>query len=266
MKPLRSPNRFGAAMSLLLAVVVLPLASSCAPKNGPQELAQAVSEQDAEIREPSEDRTEKDRLLGEKDRLLSEKDRLLGEKDLMIVHLNELLESNQQQLEDAIQEVVRAKAKQRSVESRAEAAAQMAEAEIALETYRGKLDGRPSSELAQAEQLLIRGNTEFDARNFGGALYLAIQAKGNTRDGMRRLEDLRETGGPGGETPFAPPLAFTVRTTSNLRKGPGREFAVIDTLDSGTTVTGYGARGSWVRVKRDDGTEGWIHQGLLNAG
>jgi len=239
-------------MTLLLPAVVLLFGSSCAHKEKPRESAQTLSEREGEIRDLQEDR--------------SEKDRLLSEKDLMIEHLNELLESSRRQLEDAIQEVVRAKAKQRSVESRAEAAAQMAEAEIALETYRGKLDGRHSSELAQADQLLKRGNTEFEARNFGGALYLAIQAKGNIRDGMRRLEDQTETGGLGGETPFAPPLAFTVRATSNLRKGPGREFAVIDTLETGVTVTGYGAKGSWVRVKRNDGTEGWIHQGLLNAG
>jgi len=240
----RSRSRRVDAAAIPFLAAVLLFGSSCAAfKKQPEEPRQPVPEPVDEIRAP-----EKQDCV--------EQDRLLGEKDLTIEHLTELLESSRRQLEDAIQEVVRAKAKQRSVESRAEAAAQMAEAEIALETYRGRLDGRHSPELTQAEQLLKRGNTEFDVRNFGGALYLAIQAKSNIRDGTRRLED---------ETPFAPPLTFTVRTTSNLRKGPGREFAVIDTLDTGTTVTGYGAKGSWVRVRGKDGTEGWIHQGLLNA-
>ena len=83
---------------------------------------------------------------------------------------------------------------------------------------------------------------------------------------MRNLENPRGAEAVGGETLFAPPLAFTVRTTSNLREGPGREFDVIDTLNTGTTVTGYGSKGKWVRIKRKDGTEGWIHQGLLDAG
>jgi hypothetical protein len=253
MKSTRSPNRCcvdATALSFLAAVLLL--GSSCAPMDKPIEPAEVLSDRDDEILEPAEDCTGTEQLL--------------GEKDLMIEHLNELLEASQRQLEEAIQEVVRAKAKQRSVESRAEAAAQLAEAEIALETYRGKLDGRHSSQLAQAEQRLERGNREFEVRNFGGALYLAIQTKGHIRDGMRSLENPRNAEALGGETPFAPPLAFTVRTTSNLRKGPGQEFDVIDTLDTGTTVTGYGSKGKWVRVKRTDGTEGWVHQRLLDAG
>jgi hypothetical protein len=247
-----APNRYVVATAVALLSAVLLFGSSCATTEKPREIAEVLTQRDTEIQEPKED--------------CSEMERLLGEKDATIALLNDRLEASQRRLEEAIQEVVRAKAKQRSLESRAEAAAQLAEAEIALETYRAKLSGGLSSQLAKAEQRLKKGNAEFEGQNFGGALYLAIQAKGHIREGMRHLENRGGAEAPGGETLFAPPLAFTVRTTSNLRRGPGREFDVIDTLDTGTAVTGYGSKGKWVRVKRQDGTEGWIHQGLLNAG
>ena len=54
----------------------------------------------------------------------------LLERDAQIKQLEERLNSQQEMLDEAIQEVVRAKAKLRSLESKAEAASEMAEAEI----------------------------------------------------------------------------------------------------------------------------------------
>ena len=80
----------------------------------------------------------------------------------------------QDKLDDAIQEVIRAKAQLQSLESRAQAASMLAEAGVALSTQ-GTVAPRP--EILQAEQLLEMSAAEFDNENYGGSLYLTSQAK-----------------------------------------------------------------------------------------
>ena len=267
--------------ALLLAGVMLLTGSSCFFKSKkPTTVEQAVrQEEEPQISrheepvpppEPSLPQIDLEKRIAERDAEIrtlradnAQKGLLLAEQDSTIQDLHDLLELRRRQLDDAIQEVVRAKAAQRSVESQAEAAAQMAETEIALETFRTELGGRPSPELIDAERQLELSNKEYEAQNFGGALYLAFQAKAKISEGTRKLEEQTEMGGT---TYLESPLTFTLNSRSNLRRGPGLEFGVIQILDKGVTVTGDTLKGSWVQVEREDGTRGWIHEDLLDAG
>jgi len=174
------------------------------------------------------------------------------EREAMIMQLEERLLSQQLLLDDAIQEVVRAKAKQRSLESRAEAASELAEAEIALKSFRTKAAGSNRPELSSAGQLLTMATQEFRDQNFGGTLYLVAQAKAQIRIGSLRVGEAERAGGLEGEVPFAIPLQLKVNSRSNLREGPGEGFNVLVTLDEETALTGYSARGLWLRVKSYD--------------
>jgi septal ring factor EnvC (AmiA/AmiB activator) len=79
----------------------------------------------------------------------------LLERDAQIKQLEERLNSQQEMLDEAIHEVVRAKAKLRSLESKAEAASEMAEAEIAVKALKAQLAGQtPNPELIKAQELL----------------------------------------------------------------------------------------------------------------
>jgi hypothetical protein len=138
----------------------------------------------------------------------------------------------------------------------------MAEAEIALKTFRAKADGR---ELAQAEQLLKLASEEFENENFGGALYLTSRAKSRIKLGTLVLDD-QMVGRLVGETPFPEPISLMLKATSNLRKGPGLEFEILDVLQVGTPVNGYSFKGPWLHVENGDGTTGWIHESLVKAG
>src|SRR2546429_435379 len=93
----------------------------------------------------------------------------------------------------ARQEVVRTLAKLQTVASRAEAASAMAEAEIAVQSLRAATGAQPagSSDVAQAGTLLQQGSAEFAKQNYGGALYLANQAKNLAGLGRRRLGGAR---------------------------------------------------------------------------
>jgi hypothetical protein len=189
----------------------------------------------------------------------------LLEKDTQIKELKDRQAELQAKLDEAILEVVRAKGKLRSLESRAEAASNMAEAEIALKSLEGQVHGTEAKkeELTQAEQLLKMSAAEFKKENYGGALYLANEAKSRLRGSGARAAG---QGGPEaapGESVFATPLSLQVVSVCNLREGPGTEFKAVATLQKGAKVQGYAQKGRWLRVKEEGGSTGWVFESLV---
>ncbi len=158
--------------------------------------------------------------------------------------------------DEAVAEVVRAQAKLRGSVSQADAASNIAEAEIALAAVE---DGsRPHAR--QARSLLEQATAAFAVENFGGALYLSTQAKrvlSNLDAGPMPLASVTD------EVRFATPLALVVTGNSNVRSGPGLDHAVLVTLAGGTRIEGYSYKDSWVRVRLEDGSDGWVHQSLV---
>jgi hypothetical protein len=250
------PDRLHRARLLpaLLSALLVFSGSSCQttpkkqPSLKPKGLKQELAQRDAAIVQLKED--------------AGRQGALLAEKEVLIRQLEQSLLSQQRMLDDAIQEVVRVKAKQRSLESRAEAASEMAEAEIALKSLRSRATGTSRPELVNAEQLLARATREFEGQNFGGALYLVSQAKSQIKQGSLRLGDQGKA--EEGETPFVVPLALVIGTRGNLREGPGQEFKTLATLDQGTRITAYFTRGLWLRVECEGGMSGWIHRSLIS--
>lgn len=167
-------------------------------------------------------------------------------------------------LDEAIQEVVRAKSKLRSVETRAEAASNLAEAEIALKAIEAQAKGDSANRsLTQARQLLKRSAEEFKKENYGGALYLADQAKGLLRTGEARTANRERLTVVDGESPFEAPMPLRLTKDSNLRDGPGLEFKVLATLPSGTRLVGLSRKDQWVRVRDEKGVAGWVFKALV---
>jgi hypothetical protein len=187
----------------------------------------------------------------------------LLEKDTQIKELKDRQAELQAKLDEAILEVVRAKGKLRSLESRAEAASNMAEAEIALKSLEGQVHGGEfRQELEQADQLLKVSAEEFKKENYGGALYLANEAKSRLRSAGQRAGSLEEPAAPG-ESAFIVPLPLQAVRSCNLREGPGAEFKVIGALPKGAKVLGFAQKGQWLKVKRETGATGWVFQSLV---
>lgn len=183
----------------------------------------------------------------------------LLEKNAELVRLNE--ERN-----EAVQEVVRTKSKLRGIESRAEAASTMAEVEIALKqvkTAAEKAKQDPGLGIRKAEELLAMGAKEFEKNNYGGAIYLATRAK--TLIGKRRDQiGTQDTSLQPDEVAFAFPIALKSLKRSNVRDGPGRAFKVLLTLPTETPLLGLSYKDDWVRVRLDDGRDGWMHYSLVD--
>jgi len=176
--------------------------------------------------------------------------------------------SQQEQLDDTITEVVRTKSKLRSIESKAEAASTIAEAEIAVRSIqnRNESEDREASEaLEKAQRLLEQSTVEFKAGNYGGALYLAVQSKSQANTGESRPQSKKLRAAQDGETAFDQILPLTLTKNTNLRAGPDLNQRVLATLKRGTAVVGYGFKENWIRVETDAGMIGWVHQSLVMA-
>ncbi|MCZ6697076.1 MAG: SH3 domain-containing protein [Acidobacteria bacterium] len=238
-------------VAMALAVSSCQTSSTQRSLKGQEELHRAITRSEMAIRDLEEENG--------RQKLQSIEQRAL------IKQLEQRLLSQHQMLDDAIQEVVRVKAKQRSLESRAEAASELAEAEIALKALRDRLSDANRPKLANAERLLVRANEEFNSQNFGGVLYLVSQTKSQIKTDMLRLAERDRGERMEGEIPFAIPLQLIVNTRGNLRIGPGRKFRVLVTLEAGTPITGYSLKNSWLRVESDQGRVGWIHRSLVSA-
>lgn len=170
----------------------------------------------------------------------------------------------QKELDEAIQEVVRAKAKLRSLESKAEAASNMAEAEVALKDLKARAAGQEKyPEIVQAEYLLEMSAQEFKRENYSGSLYLTSQAKSLVKVGQERLTNQSRRPKRVDPVPFVVPVPLQVLKRSNVRAGPGLEFKVLFTVEEGSSVIGHSYRGLWVQVKSEDNREGWVFHTLL---
>ena len=192
----------------------------------------------------------------------TEADKRITKLELRLLEKEAQVEDLQDRLEDARAEVVRAMAKVRTVASRAEAASGMAEAEVVLQSL--KASGAQSSETQQVTSLVNQSSTEFDKENYGGALYLANQAKALASSyRWRASEGSRDNARPG-ETPFALPLKLKVTSRGNIRQGPGTGFGVAFSVESGTPLTGFAFSDEWIRVNDDAGRGGWIFKGLVS--
>jgi uncharacterized coiled-coil protein SlyX len=172
----------------------------------------------------------------------------------------------QSRLDDARREVVRAMAKLQSLATRAEAASGMAEAEIALQALRTANGNNSvsSPEYGQGTALLQLATTEFDQQNYAGALYLATEAKNAAAAGQGRVSGDDRTATRKGEVPFALPLKLQTSGRANVREGPGANFKVLYTLETGVPIVGYSFVDQWVRIKDNGDRTGWIHQTLID--
>ena len=183
--------------------------------------------------------------------------------ELRLAERDAQIEDLEARLDEARQEVVRAMAKLQTLASRAEAASAMAEAEIAVQALRAAGGATPGPEVEQAVALLQQGSMEFSKQNYGGALYLANQAKSLAGAGRSRLGGVDRPALRQGETPFAVPLPLRAAARGNVREGPGGGYRVLFTVEPGTALTGYSTVDQWVRVADEGGRYGWIFVTLV---
>ena len=223
---------------------------------------------EADNRRLQETVRDQDRLLQEKEVRINRLQLQLLESDARYQSKVNQISSQQNMLDEAVVEVVRAKAKLRSIESRAEAASSITEAEIALKSLRENMavaDDEPSEDYLKAETLLRMSTNEFKKENYGGALYLAGQAQSQIRAIQSNISHQADNSLIPGEVLFAQPLPLKVLRRSNLRQGPSQRSKIKRTLDADTLIVGHSYKEEWIRVHTEDGGQGWVFQTLVGG-
>jgi len=188
-------------------------------------------------------------------------ERRIARLELRLAERDAQVQDLQDRLDEARQEVVRALAKLQTVASRAEAASAIAEAEIALQALRAASGAQQAPDVAQAGRLLDQASAEFAKQNYGGALYLANQAKSLAGIGRSRLAGADRASLRPGEVSFVVPVRLLVSARGRVRDGPGAAYKVLFIVEAGAAVVGYSYLDPWVRVADATGRAGWI---LLN--
>jgi uncharacterized coiled-coil protein SlyX len=183
--------------------------------------------------------------------------------ELRVIEKETQADELQTKLDDTRDEVVRTMAKLQTLASRAEAASAMAEADVALQAVRAGAAGQQLPEIGLSAKLVQQANAEFNKQNFGGALYLANQAKATAAEGRNRAAKGSNGASRAGETPFAVPIRLKVTSRGNVREGPGTSFAVVFAVEPGNALTAYSYSEEWVRISDDAGRTGWIFRPLV---
>jgi hypothetical protein len=168
------------------------------------------------------------------------------------------------QLGEAILEVVRTKAKLRSLESRAEAASDLAEAEIAVESLKSRGEIWESDPgVIKAVELTELSAREFEQGNYGGALYLTGQAKNVIKNAEARSVSLETQSMLEGEKAFTLPLALQLLDDVDVRLAPAEDSETAFSLPAEMNLIGHSYKGQWVRVKTEEGVSGWVYYKYL---
>jgi beta-glucosidase-like glycosyl hydrolase len=257
-----------------LLIPVLALAVTGCPKTAPPASVgdapdpAAYEALEAQNRSLKENLSRQERELSQKDALIGRLQLHLLESDARYKALADKLSAQQDRLDEAVVEVVRTKAKLRSIESRAEAASSITEVEIALKSLKDTIsavDGNQGEDYEKAEALLRMSTSEFKKENYGGALFLAGQAQSQIRAMEGRFSRQVDESTMPGEVLFAQPLPLEVLKRSNMRQEPSLQSPIVRTLDSGERVIGYSYKEEWIRIHSDDGAKGWIFQSLVSG-
>jgi hypothetical protein len=223
------------------------------------------SSQSAERTRAAQERATADEQLRRQAAASQDLELKLARAYLALLEREAQLRALQERLDLATLEVVRAMAKLRGMEGKAEAAANFAEAEIALRLLEKEPAGRGrDQDVQQAKQLMRMATDEFKKQNYAGTIYLTGRVKALSTGSQPRTPSTETTSRLEGEASFAVPLPLRATGKSNVREGPAFNQKVAFVIEDGAALTGHSQKDFWVRVSRDDGRTGWIYYNLIN--
>jgi len=233
-------------LAALPAMAVLLTACSSAPPVSPA--PETPTETALDVQQPAPSRRTPD----------AASERRIASLELQLLEKAAEADQLQGQLDEARREVVRSMARMQSTATRAEAASGIAEAELALQSMPDNLAAGPRALTEQA-------SGEFEKANYGGALYLATQAKSEALAARGQIAEVDQDALRPYERALALPLQLETTTGANVRSGPGTGFGVVYTLPARSPVVAYSSAEQWLRVIDDSGRRGWISQNLIRG-
>jgi len=167
--------------------------------------------------------------------------------------------------EQAVQDVVRAKARLRSHAGKAETVANMAEVKI-IQLSRKKAASTTMERqfLKRAEQYLSMGDAELDEENYEGAAYLVGKARELVRP-TGSANEVINTATTEVEAKFYAPIRMQVLNRSNIREKASLKARVVFLVDAKSQVHAIAYKGPWLKIRTGENKTGWIYYKLVDV-
>lgn len=256
--PPRRPER---PIALLLAATVMTAACTPLPEVRPSEPLKVANTAPAPSAAPDR-KSEREEQL---EHVLAQVQLKLLAREAANLRLQSELDEVRQRLDDAVLEIVRSKTKQGSLGSRAEAATALSESELMLKSLRRDRNVS-AGEIAAAEKMLGLANKEFREGNFGGAFYLASNARTSLGLVASRAKGASPSAADSSaEAKFALPLRLQFLVRANVRDAPRTDSRILRVADKGVPAVGVAHRDRWVLVEFPDGLRGWSFYDQVTA-
>lgn len=168
--------------------------------------------------------------------------------------------------DSAIQEAMRANARLRSLDSKADTIANVVEASLLIKNARETSGDKQLPALVRAEKLLDESQQALQAGNLDDASYLADRALDLVLPRTPVAESGQREHAWRSEAVFPVPLVMKVKKQSNIREKPTAHSSILFQLKKGTLIRALGYRRLWIKVVAENSGEGWIYYRLLEAG
>ena len=175
------------------------------------------------------------------------------------------LRSNQRDqvkvLQESTREVTRAKVKLRRLATQADAASDIAEVEVAMESLRSSLGAASTVPLmVLAQGILDSTAAPFAQGDYGVAMDRAAQAE----QLIALVADNQVRPGSPPRVPREVPLQVAVplkvTVDSKLRRQPLGKARVVAVLKKDSPLVARAYKAGWMRVDTEDGRSGWVDQ------
>ena len=164
------------------------------------------------------------------------------------------------EIQQAAQQVVRARAKLRSHHSKASIVVHLSEVKTELNSLAEKpLNKLQQQTVQEAKQLIAKSVKALNREDLETAFSLSNKAQ-KLLIPLLALQTKKQTSV---DVDFATPLTMTIKKECNVRKAPGMKNKALFTMAAGSKVKALAFVKNWIKIETASRKNGWIYYRLL---
>ncbi len=256
-------RRHSSFHAVFLLAALLALAGCASPPEKTEEVAclPQPQEEDPRLALADQEISELKDRIDNLQKIVTAQTKQSLEWQLQLAERHSRIQQLQLSLDQAVQEIVRAKARLRSRNSKAETVANLAELKQELKAAEsGEVGSKQQAQIDRARHYLDMSENALEKNNYEGSSYLMGQA----RQALTQLASPKSSK-TRSDSAFPVPVPMKTRKLCNLRESANLKSAVLVQLKPGVDVLAIDRKGLWVKIRTPEGKTGWSHFSLLKT-